>query len=128
MAVICSRCGRQFDVTLFAFGNRVRCPCGRILAGSYHTIEVGSAPEDPRASGREAMDELRREADAVARMILDPSYAAVDVAIARARLRERCEELFPDRMELFDWIYEARFDRLWEQFRASGEAPPGGSS
>jgi len=118
MAVICSRCGRQFDVTLFQFGNRVRCPCGRILPGSYHTIEVGSAGEDPRRAGREGMDELRRDADAVARMVLDTSYSAVDIAIARARLRERCEQLFPDRMDLFEWIYESRFDRLWEQFRA----------
>ncbi|MBN1418317.1 MAG: hypothetical protein JXP34_06040 [Planctomycetes bacterium] len=125
MAVICARCGRQFDVTLFQFGNRVRCPCGRILAGSYHTLELRNPPEDPRRAGREGMETLRREADAIARMILDPAYAAVDIAIARAGLRETCERLFPDRMELFDWIYEARFDRLWEQFRAplEGEGP-----
>ncbi|MBI4574912.1 MAG: hypothetical protein HY722_01470 [Planctomycetes bacterium] len=50
-------------------------------------------------------------------LILDPEIPAVDVAIARARLRERCAEWFPDRMELYDMVYERRFDRLWEQFR-----------
>lgn len=115
MAVICGRCGRQFDVSLFQFGNRVRCPCGRVLPGSYHTLEVRGDASRPR--GREAMEALGREADAVARLILDPRWPEVDVQIARARLRERCRELFPDRMELYDMIYEARFDRLWEQFR-----------
>ena len=118
MAAICPACGREFDVTLFQFGNRVRCPCGRILAGSPHTLEVRCAGEDPRDAAREGMEELKREADAVAAMILDPAYAEVDIAIARARLRESCERLFPDRMDLFDRIYEARFARLWAQFRA----------
>ncbi len=28
MAITCSRCGSEFDVTLFQFGHRVRCHCG----------------------------------------------------------------------------------------------------
>ena len=28
MAIQCPRCGRQYDVTLFAFGRTVRCVCG----------------------------------------------------------------------------------------------------
>jgi len=71
-------------------------------------------------SGREKMKELSRMADKVCRLILNSDYPDVDIAIARSRLRERCEELFPDRMDLFDLIYESRFDRLWSQFRAPG--------
>jgi len=28
VAVLCKRCGRQYDVTLFQFGRTVRCDCG----------------------------------------------------------------------------------------------------
>jgi len=28
MAITCARCGAGFDVTLFQFGNRIRCHCG----------------------------------------------------------------------------------------------------
>ncbi|GAF73622.1 unnamed protein product, partial [marine sediment metagenome] len=33
-----------------------------------------------------------------------------------------CRELFPSRMDLFEMIYESRFDRLWEQFREGVES------
>jgi hypothetical protein len=66
---------------------------------------------------RSKMRQLGRRADRVCRLILTSDYPDVDIAIARARLREACEELFPDRLHLFDLIYESRFDRLWDQFR-----------
>jgi hypothetical protein len=47
MAVICPRCGRQYDPTLFEFGRRVPCECGRILEGG-HTLEVGGGENPPR--------------------------------------------------------------------------------
>jgi len=28
MAIVCPRCGRQYDVTLFEFGISVTCDCG----------------------------------------------------------------------------------------------------
>jgi len=28
MAITCPRCGHQYDVTLFEFGNTVECDCG----------------------------------------------------------------------------------------------------
>jgi len=28
MAILCPKCGHQYDVTLFEFGNIVRCDCG----------------------------------------------------------------------------------------------------
>ncbi|HZV00884.1 MAG TPA: hypothetical protein VFF73_29485 [Planctomycetota bacterium] len=56
-------------------------------------------------------------ADAVCRLILSSDYPDVDVAIEKEKVRARCEELFPDRMELYEMIYESRFQRLWEQWR-----------
>ncbi|MCM8778838.1 MAG: hypothetical protein NC898_04895 [Candidatus Omnitrophica bacterium] len=31
MAVVCKICGREYDITLFEFGRRVRCDCGNLI-------------------------------------------------------------------------------------------------
>lgn len=83
-------------------------------------------------SRRNDMKELSRMADRVCVLILNSDYPDVDVEIEREKVRQRCEQLFPDRMDLFELIYESRFERLWQQFRepesqarASGEEPTG---
>lgn len=68
-------------------------------------------------SSHEKMAYLQRRADRVCVLILRTDYPDVDIAIARANLRQLAEGLFPDRLDLYDMIYESRFDRLVEQFR-----------
>jgi hypothetical protein len=68
---------------------------------------------DPRSDQRE----LASMADRVCQLILASDYPDVDVAIEKEKVRARCEELFPDRMELYEMIYESRFQRLWDQWR-----------
>jgi hypothetical protein len=62
-------------------------------------------------------DVLRRHADLVSSMIVTSSCSDVDCAIAERELRMECLALLPDRLELFERIYAARFRRLREQFR-----------
>ena len=66
---------------------------------------------------RDQMAELSRLADQVCFLILTPEYPDVDVRIAQEEVRRRCEELFPERMDLYGMVYESRFNRLWDQFR-----------
>jgi len=61
--------------------------------------------------------ELQRRADRICSLIIGGDFPAIDVVIQIRQLREFCEEKFPDRMELFEQIYEGRFKRLWNQFR-----------
>lgn len=68
-------------------------------------------------SGDDLTRELRRRADEICRFILTDDYPDVDIAIARQRLREFAEKNVPERMGLYDMIYESRFDRLEAQFR-----------
>ncbi len=65
---------------------------------------------------RQKMDVLKRAADRVCCLILNSEYPQVDVDIERAKVRQLCKRLFPDRVGLFDMIYGSRFDRLEEQF------------
>ena len=69
------------------------------------------------AVSRRAMGELQRMVHRVCALILNRDYPEVDILIERGKVRRRCEELFPDRMDLYEMIYESRFERLMEQFR-----------
>jgi len=82
---------------------------------------AGSSPVNHAA--RERMAVLQRAADKVCMLILSTDLPEVDILIERSKLRDLCDELFPGRGDLFDMLYESRFDRLWEQF---GAERPGG--
>jgi len=71
----------------------------------------GTSRSDRRA------DEIRRKADRIAVLIVSTDYPLVDIAIERSNLRDEAEQLFPDRIDIYDQIYESRFDRLIEQWR-----------
>ncbi len=67
--------------------------------------------------------ELQRRADRISSLIVASDYPAIDVAISVRQLREFAEAHFPGSGPLFRMIYESRFRRLWEQFRAADEQP-----
>jgi len=75
-----------------------------------------------RGPGARKQEYLRRRADRIAFLIVATDYPAVDIRIEVEALREECEALFPGSGALFEMIYEARFRRLFSQFRPPGEA------
>jgi len=64
---------------------------------------------------------LRRLADRVASMIVTSSYSDLECALAERECRMECLRLLPERMELYERIYESRFRRLREQFRSGAD-------
>ncbi len=81
---------------------------------------MSGMPERPDGRDGEKLDPaewIRRRADRVASMIVTSCYSDLDCALAERELRLECLSLLPDRMELYDLIYTARFRRLREQFR-----------
>ena len=63
MAMTCPRCGAEYDVTLFAFGRRVRCDCGEWVdwsVGHRQPLRRDSQAELPAATAEEGL----REGDA----------------------------------------------------------------
>jgi hypothetical protein len=73
------------------------------------------APGD--LEGEDEARRLARQADRVASMILTSTYSDLDCVLAEREVRMECLRLFPERMQLYGWVYEARFRRLREQFR-----------
>lgn len=67
--------------------------------------------------GPDAAEHLRRMADRVASMIVTSSCSDLDCALAERELRAECLSLLPERMRLYEMVYESRFRRLREQFR-----------
>jgi len=65
----------------------------------------------------DAYEQLQRQADSICSLIVASDMPPIDVVIQIRKLRQFAEERFPDRMPLFERIYESRFRRLWEQFR-----------
>ena len=76
---------------------------------------------DSRPNPREGMRELQRMSHRICALILSSDYPEIDILLERQEMRRRAEELFPDRIDLYDMIYESRFDRLIEQFRNEEE-------
>ena len=105
MAVTCADCGREYDITLFQFGRTVLCDCGRTV----------SADEPRRARADAQSEELRRRADRVTNLILHSDLPCVDVDIEKNELREWVRAHMPDRLRLFEMVYESRWKRLEEQ-------------
>lgn len=69
------------------------------------------------------MAALARAADRVAVEILTGDYPDIDIVLEVENLRATAQRMFPGREALFRMVYEARFRRLWEQFRDPAGAP-----
>jgi hypothetical protein len=117
MAIRCPHCGYETDVALFQFDRNIRCQCGRELDLSLIETIQDFERYLESVEERERAQEIQQAASRISQMILDDSYPDVDIEIAKAKLRERVAQLFPDKLSVYEMIYEARFRRLWEQFR-----------
>ncbi|MDI6774172.1 MAG: hypothetical protein QME60_02080 [Verrucomicrobiota bacterium] len=67
---------------------------------------------------------FRRQADDISCLILNTDLPWVDIEIRIEKLRQEARRLFPQRMDLFERVYERRFQRLWRQWREGGEPDP----
>jgi len=83
--------------------------------------EKTSSPSAQQDMRRERMHAFQRMADRISFLIVATDYPWIDVQIEIEKMREECERLYPDRISLFEMIYDSRFDRLWEQFRGEHE-------
>lgn len=117
MAIRCPRCGEEHDVALFQFDRKVRCGCGHELDLSLIETVQDFERYLESVEEREKALEIQRGASLICQMILDETCPEVDIEIAKQKLRDRVVELFPDKLSVYEMIYEARFKRLWDQFR-----------
>lgn len=122
MPIHCPGCGAEHDVVEFEAGRSIVCRCGRkldlLLMETVQDFARFFESEEEREKAKTVQDEAQQ----ICRMILNEDTAEVDIEIAKQKLKEKVEKLFPGSLETYRMIYEARFQRLWDQFRAGGNA------
>ena len=102
----CATCGRAYDASALVGGRAFLCPCGAWVA----RVEA-----DEYLRARRDVEDLARRADRITSLLLYSELPRVDIEIEIDRLREHCAAHFPDRAELFEMVYVARWRRLVEQ-------------
>ena len=66
---------------------------------------------------------VQRRADRIVSLIIASDYPAIDIVIEIRRLHRYVEDHMPEKVRLFEMVYESRFRRLWAQFRQDDEGP-----
>ena len=66
----------------------------------------------------QAYRKFQRRVDRLCFLIVATDCAEREINIERLFLRTEAARLFPDKFHLYEMLYESRFRRLWEQFRA----------
>ncbi len=124
MAIRCSHCNSEYDVTLFGFKDTMICTCGNIINLQHKEI-LAELPDNFRGFGSaksmedEKMNAIKNLSDKIAFLIVSTDYPDIDLEIEKEKFRETIHELFPEKAYLYELIYEPRFKRLKEQFRNS---------
>lgn len=68
---------------------------------------------------QELAEKLKHKADLICTLIFCPQVPDRTIDGERKLLRQWCRKFLPDCVDLYDMVYEARFDRLIHQFRHS---------
>lgn len=66
---------------------------------------------------------FQRDVERICFLILCSDCSEDQIAVQRLALRTDVARHFPEKLALYDLIYESRFRRLWKQFRESCSAP-----
>ncbi|MEN8264616.1 MAG: hypothetical protein ABFR82_14270 [Nitrospirota bacterium] len=100
---------------MFEFDRSIICACGNTINLKHEKI-IDEALIAQRSEDRK-IAEIRRMADRISSLIVSTDYLMIDIEIEKQKLQDLISDLFPDKIELYDLIYEPRFNRLKEQFR-----------
>lgn len=64
---------------------------------------------------------FQQHVDRLCFLIVATACSDSEIDIERLHLRTQAMQLFPEKMQLYDWLYESRFRRLRQQFRSPSE-------
>ena len=128
MAIHCPQCGISYDILQFsaeggsASGGEggipfIICQCGQKVTPLLLETIGDFLRYFENKEEREKARSIQKDAERICQMILDEASHGVDIDIAKENLKEKVRKLFPDKMDTYRMIYEARFKRLWDQFR-----------
>jgi hypothetical protein len=77
----------------------------------HETAAIDQEEQERRAR------ELRRRADRICYLIVSTEKPLREVEAEMRVLRDRCRRYFPEIRGAYEQVYEARFQKLWREFR-----------
>jgi len=107
----CPFCRQQYELERDSISDQIQCNCG-------HLLDLRPIKQALIKEARHKMKIIQRKADRICSLILISDYPEIDIEIEKTKLRDLAHELFPHQINLYRMIYESRFNRLWQQFRA----------
>lgn len=126
MAVSCTGCGREYDVTLFQFGRTLHCTCGRRV-GLEQRLAITGPMEKPRFFADAMLGRLARWLRTLG---YDTAYqdSISDADLVRRAFQEKRRVLTRDRDLFEEWRIDGgllvRADRPLEQLTEVADAFP----
>jgi hypothetical protein len=82
-----------------------------------HYASVRNMISSDQEPNQKAYRDFQRHVDRLCVLIVASDCSDREIDIERLHLRVQAATLFPEKMELYDMIYESRFRRLRQQFR-----------
>lgn len=123
MAIVCTGCGREYDVTLFQLGRTIHCTCGRRV-GLEHRLTLPDRRERPRFIADAMLGKLARWLRTLGcDTVWDDAIA--DETLVRRAFEEDRHILTRDRKLFEEWRVEGlllEHDGALEQLREVVEA------
>ena len=90
-----------------------------IETSSRYFRKVDSVLSGITETSEQAYRNFQRNVDRLCFLIVASDCSERDIDIERLHLRVQVAALFPEKMPLYDMVYESRFRRLRQQFRES---------
>lgn len=116
---LCTQCSESYPSFLFEFGIPYRCGCGRLVGPP--TPEILPTEPDSDSGLRDEENrrarELQRRAERICYLIASTDTPRKEIELEMKDLRTRCGRYFPEMRGAYERIYEARFQKLWREFR-----------
>ncbi len=122
MAIKCPRCKKIYELSCFDAQGSILCECGQKVGleqeDVFERLEEICKQYELKIE-EERLGQIRKMADSIVSLILNVNSSRDDVEIEKNKLRTFIAEISPDKIHLYDLIYEPRFERLWKKFRES---------
>ncbi len=120
MTIKCPKCKKVYELSSLNAQRNVICVCGQSLGGEQEDVferlnEICRQYE--LKLEEERVIQIRKMADGIVSLILNADCSRDDVEIEKNKLRNLITEISPDKVHLYELIYEPRFERLWKKFR-----------
>jgi hypothetical protein len=124
MIARCPKCAKYYEKADSALAADFYCSCGEKLVLDSEQVfsQLEQICKDYALKiEEENISHIRKTADRIVSLIFNDASSKLDIDIEKQKLRQLIEQISPERVDLYELIYEPRFNRLWEQFRENPE-------